>query len=132
MSMQCGNERLTPHGTSPIRIDEGSVARGYRSVRQITFDLDGTLSDDIGSVVFEVSDGQSGGQGVIGTFNNYVTLKLIRFERTQRSCCIHGWFDDGKTGTNAWLLDDLVFTGILVRDANGLVGFHAGTVTPIN
>ncbi len=35
-------------------------------------------------------------RGVGGTSNNYSTLKLIRFQRTQKPCGIHGWFDDGK------------------------------------
>ena len=55
---------------------------GHRSISDVTFDLDGELSTEIGWVVFEVSDEQPElCCGVIGTFNNYVTLRLIRFAR---------------------------------------------------
>lgn len=97
---------------------------GHRSISDVTFDLDGELSTEIGWVVFEVSDEQPElCCGVIGTFNNYVTLKLIRFERSQRPCRVQGFFDDRKQ-TRTRMLDDIAFTEILV-DVSGFVGFSA-------
>ncbi len=111
---------------------DANTLRGYRSIGDITFDLDGALSSDIGWVIFEVSDGQPDrGQGVIGTFNNYVTLTLVRFKWAQKPCRINGIFDDGETGENTWLLDNVGFTGILFRDVSGLIGFRAGSVNRI-
>ncbi len=111
---------------------KSSTCRGYRGVGDITIDLDGTLLTDIGWALFETGDDQLGGQGIIGTFNNYVTLTLIQFARTKRPCSIHGWFDDGKTGEHWWLLDDVICAGVLVRDVSGLIGFRASTVTCID
>ncbi len=106
--------------------------RGYRSTGDITFDLDGTVSTDIGWVIFEVSDGSSEGHGVIGTFNNYATLKLVRFERAQKPCRIHGDFGDGHTEAQKWLLDDVVLTDVLSDDVTGFIGFRAGVATSID
>ncbi len=108
---------------------KASALRGYRSSGDVTFDLNRTLLSDIGWVVFEIDDDQSGrGHGVIGTFNNYMTLTLIRFARAQKPCHMYGVFDDGETGESTWLLDDVGFTGLLVGDASGLIGFRAGTM----
>ncbi len=114
--------------TSQIRVDERTALRAYRSIGTVTFDLDGTLFTDTGWVMFEITDGQYEGQGVIGTFNNYNTLTLMRFERTQKPLRMRGQFNDGATGAHTWLLDDVAFTGLLVRDASGLIGFRAGTI----
>ncbi len=112
---------------------KASILRGYRGIGDITFDLDSTLSSDIGWVIFEVSDEKpESGHGVIGTFNHYVTLQLIRFERTQKPCRIYGTFDDGETGKDAFLLDDVVFSAVLVRDISGLIGFRAGSVNRVD
>ncbi len=112
---------------------EGSTLRGYRGIGDITFDLNGTPTTDIGWVLFEVNDDQlDRGRGIVGTFNNYATLRLIRSTRTKTPCRIYGLFDDGKTRSNTWLLDDVVFTGMLVRDASGILGFRAGAVTCVN
>ncbi|MGZ4908815.1 MAG: hypothetical protein ACXVIG_07500 [Halobacteriota archaeon] len=110
---------------------DANTLRGYRSIGDVTFDLDGALFSDIGWVIFEVSDSQPNrGQGVIGTFNNYATLTLVRFRHTQKPCQIQGVFDDGETGEHVWQLDDVVFTGVLFRDVNGLIGFRAGKCQP--
>lgn len=111
-----------------VKTAKASVLRGYRSTSDIIFDLDNKRSTDLGWVIFETQDGHPEGQGVIGTFNNAVTLELIRFERTQQPCRIRGWFTDGQTGAMRWLLDDIVFTSFFVRDVNGLIGFRAGIV----
>ncbi len=80
--------------------------------------------------MFEIEDDQSEcGHGVIGTFNNDATLTLIRFARAQKPCRVYGLFDDEETGESAWILNDVGFTGMLVRDASGLIGFRAGSVT---
>ncbi len=105
-----------------------STLRGYQSTSDVKFDLDDAHLSDVGWVIFEVHEGQPEGHGVIGTFNNAVTLELIRFERTQLPCRIRGWFSDGQTGSRRWLLDDVVFTSFFVRDANGLIGFRAGMI----
>ena len=111
---------------------ERSTLRGYRGIGDITFDLDGVLATDIGWVIFEISDGQPDrGQGVVGTFNNYATLRLIRSIRTKIPCRIHGLFDDGAAEVNKWLLDDVVFTGTLLRDVSGIIGFRTGAVNRI-
>ena len=107
-----------------------STLRGYRGIGDITFDLDGLLSADIAWVIFEVSDEEpEAGQGVIGTFNNYGTLQLVRFERSQKPCRIYGVFDDGETGERTFLLDNVVFSEFLLRDVTGLIGFRAGSVS---
>ncbi len=109
-----------------------SALKGYRSVGDVTFDLDSTLSTNIGWVILEVDDSKSAGtRGLIGTFSNYVMLMLIRFKRRQKPCRIHGWFDDGTTGTTMWRLDDVAFTGFLVRDVNGFIGFRASEANQI-
>lgn len=102
--------------------------KGYRSIADVTFDLDGKLSTETGWIVFEVSEGQPECcRGVIGTVNNHVTLRLIRFARTQRPWRIHGLFDDGKQ-TRTLMLDDVVVTSIFVFDVSAFFGFRASTV----
>jgi hypothetical protein len=102
--------------------------KGHRSISDVTFDLDGELSTEIGWVVFEVNDEQPERCcGVIGTFNNYATLRLIRFARSQRPCRIQGFFDDGKQ-TRTHMLDDIAFAEILVLDVSGFVGFSASII----
>jgi hypothetical protein len=101
---------------------------GHRSISDVTFDLDGELSNEIGWVVFEVNDEQPERCcGVIGTFNNYVTLRLIRFARSQRTCLIQGLFNDGKQ-TRTRMPDDIAFTEIFVLDESSFVGFSAGII----
>ncbi len=108
------------------------MLRGYRCIGDVIFDLDGTLSSDVGWVLFEVNDEQPDrARGVVGTFNNYATLRLIRSRRTKASCRIRGLFDDGKTGANEWLLDNVVFTSALLRDVTGLIGFCASATYKI-
>ena len=120
------------HHTSPAKVNEANAIRGYRGIGDIVFDFDGTLSTDIGWVLFEVSDDQPDqGQGVIGTFNNCATLRLIRSTRTKSPCRIRGLFHDGATGVDTWQLDDVVFIGMLLRDVIGFIGFRAGTITRI-
>ncbi len=46
----------------------------------------------------------------------------------QKPCRIYGIFDDGEAGEHTWLLDDVVFTEVLLRDVTGLVGFRAAAV----
>jgi hypothetical protein len=62
-----------------------NTRKGYRSISDVTFNLDGERSTEIGWVVFETIDKQPESCcGVIGTINNYATLRLFRFARTQR------------------------------------------------
>ncbi len=102
------------------------MLRGYRCIGDVIIDLDGTLASDLGWVMFEVSDEQlDRARGVVGTFNNYATLRLIRSRRTKAPCRIRGLFDDGKTGVSEWLLDDVFFTSALLRDVTGLISFRS-------
>ncbi len=87
---------------------EKMLLRGYRSVGDVSFDLDGTLSTCIGWVLFEVGDTQlEHVRGVISTFNNYATLTILRLAHDQEPCRIHGWFDNGQTDTSEWTLDSV-------------------------
>ncbi|MGZ4931868.1 MAG: hypothetical protein ACXV46_03695 [Halobacteriota archaeon] len=87
------------------------------------------ISTDIGWALFEMHDGDLDAvRGVIGTYNNYATLQIVRLDRAKRPCRIHGVFDDGITDARAWTLNDVVFTSILVRDMSGLAGFRAAAV----
>ncbi len=66
------------------------MLRGYRSVDDVSFDLDGTFSTYVGWVLFEVGDKQHERiRGVIGTFNNYATLMLLRIARDQKPCRVY-------------------------------------------
>ncbi len=106
--------------------DNGHRLRGYRSVNDISFDLDGVFSTYIGWVLFEVGDTQlERVRGVIGTFNNYATLMLLRLARDQRPCRVHGRFNDGQTDASEWTLDNVTYTGAEVHDESGFVAFHA-------
>ncbi len=98
--------------------------RGYRSVSDVCFNLDGTPSACIGWVLFEADDTQRGHvSGVIGTFNNHATLVLLRLARDRKPCSIHGRFDDGQTDASEWKLDDVAYTGAEVHDELGLSRF---------
>jgi len=106
-----------------------SKLAGYRSIGDVTFDLGNELTAEIGWVLFEVSGGQAQRvQGAVVTYNNYATLKLVKFERTQRPCHICGWFDDGVAEPRRYMLNDVVFTALLVRDVSGFIGFRADAV----
>ncbi len=106
--------------------DKGHRLRGYRSVNDISFDLDGVFSTYIGWVLFEVGNTQlERVRGVIGTFNNYATLMLLRLARDQKPCRIHGRFKDGQTDASEWTLDNVTYTGAEVHDESGFVAFHA-------
>ncbi|MDD1725552.1 MAG: hypothetical protein LUQ34_01545 [Euryarchaeota archaeon] len=101
------------------------VLRGYRSIGDVAFDIDGELSTEIGCVVFEVSDKRPEYcKGLISTFNNLVTLRGVRFARTQRACGINGCFYDGQQETTC-TLDDVVFTTFFVLDVCAFVVFRA-------
>ncbi len=116
----------------PVNATEVHTLRGYRCIGDVTFDLDGTLATDLGWVLFEVSDEQPDrARGVVGTFNNYATLQLIRSRLTKAPCRIYGLFDDGKTGVSEWHLDDVFFTSALLRDVTGLIGFRASATYKI-
>ncbi|MDD1721546.1 MAG: hypothetical protein LUP95_06130 [Euryarchaeota archaeon] len=65
---------------------------------------------------------------MIGTYNHYATLQLVRLYRAKRPCHLHGVFDDGATDARVWTLNDVVFTAIFVRDVSGLAGFRATAV----
>ena len=109
---------------------DADALNGYRSISAVTFDLDGELSANIGWVIFEVNEERPERcSGMIGTFNNHATLKLIRFAHSEKPCRICGLFDDGKTDARTWMLGGIVFTSSFVLDASGFVGFRAGTIT---
>lgn len=101
---------------------------GYRSVDDTTFDLNGELSTEIGWVVVEVSNAQlECCRGIIGTINNYATLRLMRFARAQKACQIRGDFDNGKQMTTL-MLADVVFNAFFVLDTNSFVSFSANVI----
>ncbi len=105
--------------------DDGTLT-GYRCVGDVTFDLDGTVLTDVGWVLFEVASSQPDVvRGIIGTFNHYATLQVLRLDYAKRPCRILGEFEDGITGTRAWALDDVVFTAVDVDDAGGFIAFRA-------
>ncbi len=109
-----------------VTTTKASALRGYRGAGDITVTCDGRLFSDLGWVVFEVRDGQHNDvRGVVGTFNNYATLQLMWLYRNKKPCRIHGWFDDGAMQPHKWTLDNVLFTGIWVRDMTGFVGFQA-------
>ncbi len=114
-----------------MNVGKESSLKGYRCIDDVIFDLDGTISTDIGWALFEVLDGDLDAvHGVIGTYNNYATLQLVRLDRAKRPCHLYGVFDDGATGAREWTLNDIVFTAILVRDVSGFAGFRATVVHP--
>lgn len=105
---------------------KGKTVRGYRSVGDVSFDLDGTFSTWVGWTLFETSElHRAHVRGVIGTFDNYATLVLLRLARDQRPCRVHGRFDDGQRGVREWTLDNVVFTDAEVLDESGFVAFRA-------
>ncbi len=105
---------------------DAATLRGYWSVSDITCDLDGTTSTYIGWVLFEVSDNQRERvRGVIGTFNDYVTLMLLRRVRDQKPCRMYRLFDSGQTEACEWTLDNVAFIGAEVDDVSGFIAFHA-------
>lgn len=100
-----------------------NTLRGYRGVGDITFDLDSTRSTDIGWVLFEMKGGQCDDvRGVIGTFNHYATLLLVRLDRAKRPFRIQGLFDNGTTGASEWTLKNVSFTGVWVHNVTGFIG----------
>ncbi len=112
-----------------MNVGKESSLKGYRCRGDVTFDLNGTISTDIGWALFEVLDGDLDAvRGVIGTYNNYATLQLVLVDRAKRPCHLHGVFDDGVTGAHEWTLNNIVLTAILVRDVNGFAGFRATVV----
>ncbi|MGZ4848978.1 MAG: hypothetical protein ACXV2D_05740 [Halobacteriota archaeon] len=105
---------------------DGGTLTGYRSVSDATFDLDGTVLTDIGWVLFEVASSQTDpARGIIGTYNHYATLQLLRLDHAKMRCRIRGEFEDGMTEARAWALDDVVFTAVDVDDTGGFIAFRA-------
>ncbi len=105
---------------------DAATLRGYWSVSDVTFDLDGTTSTYMGWMLFAVSDNQRERvRGVLDTFNNYVTLMLLRRGRDEKPCRMYGLFDSGQTEAREWTLDNVAFTGAAVDDESGFIAFQA-------
>ncbi len=64
-------------------------------------------------------------RGVVGTYNHYATLQVLRLDRTKRPCRIRGEFDDGTAGLATWTLDDVHVTAVDVYDVSGFIAFRA-------
>ncbi len=109
---------------------QGVTLRGYRSVGDVTFDLDGTVSTDIGWVIFEVASSDPHmARGIIGTYNHYATLQVLRAFYGKRPCRMHGEFEDGVS-VHAWTLDDMTITAVDVYDVGGFIAFRAAALKP--
>ncbi|MGZ4938343.1 MAG: hypothetical protein ACXVI3_06835 [Halobacteriota archaeon] len=105
--------------------DENTL-RGYRSVGDLTCDLDGTLSTNIGWVLFEVASSDDDTvRGIIGTYNHYATLLLLRTFRAKRPFRMRGVFEDEIAEARAWALDDVVCTAVDLYDVSGFIAFRA-------
>ncbi len=116
---------------SPKSTADGGTLIGYRCVGDVTFDLDGNVSTDVGWVLFEVASSQPDAvRGIIGIYNHYATLQLLRLDHAKRPCRIRGEFEDGTTETRAWALDEVVFTAVDVDDAGGFIAFRATISNP--
>ncbi len=114
---------------SSARTPDDDTLGGYRSVGDVTFNLDGTASTDLGWVLFEiVSSDPDTARGIIGTYNHYATLQLMRTFQTQRPCHIYGEFEDGVNVSRAWALHDVVSTVLDVYDVSGFVAFRAAAL----
>ncbi|MGZ4953159.1 MAG: hypothetical protein ACXV5A_07165 [Halobacteriota archaeon] len=116
---------------SSVNTADESVLTGYRCVGDVIFDLDGTVLTDVGWVLFEVASSQPDtARGIIGTYNNYATLQLLRHDHAKRPCRIRGEFDVGIAELRAWTLDDVVFTAVDVYDVSGFIAFRAALKEP--
>ncbi len=105
---------------------DGSVLTGYRCVGDVTFDLDGTVLTDVGWVLFEVDcTTPDRARGIIGTYNHYATLQVLRLDRTKRPFRIRGEFDDGTAELSTWTLYDVVVTAVDIDDVGGFIAFCA-------
>jgi hypothetical protein len=109
-----------------VMAGEGALIR-YRSVDNITLDLDGKDKSDLAWVIFEVVQGDlARTTGVLGTINNHVTLELMRLIRAQKTIRIKGAFNDRDTGeTSDWTLHWIAATGARLEDTSSFIGFRA-------
>jgi hypothetical protein len=108
------------------RKDEGEIC-AYGSVGDVVLELDGKDCPDAGWVFFESTRGSHQGiAGVIGTIDNYVTIKLLHFMNTLRPLRIKGLFTYVSTGeVGGWRLDGVVLTGLQISDTGTFLGFRA-------
>ena len=109
-----------------VMAGEGALI-GYRSVDNITFNLDGKDKSDLAWVIFEVAQGDlARTTGVLGTINNHVTLELMRLIRAQKTIRIRGAFNDRDIGeTSDWTLQWIAATGARLEDTSSFIGFRA-------
>ncbi len=109
------------------------MLRGFRSVGDITFDLDGSVSADVGWVLFEVANSDpDAAYGIIGTYNHYATLLLLRTFHAERPCRIYGEFEDSANVARAWTLEDAIFIALNVYDVGGFIAFRAAASAHIH
>ena len=116
-----------------MRRDNASDVRGYRSVADVIFELDEDELTDCGWVIFEESDNKLdsviGTIGIIGTINNYVTLRLLRHMRARRPLRVRGAFDDAGRACDA-VLDRVTAMGGWFSDVSSVIGFRAVVARP--
>ena len=108
------------------RTDGGEVC-GYGSIGDVILELDGNDCPDAGWVLFETARGYcKDAAGVIGTVDNYITLKLLRVMNARRPLRINGLFKYVNTGEiDRWMLDGVVLTGLQFSDTSTFIGFRA-------
>jgi len=106
--------------------DEGRIC-AYGCVGDVILELNGKDCPDAGWVLFESTRGSRQDiAGVIGTIDNYVTLKLLRVMNAPRPLRIKGLFTHMNTGeVGGWMLDDVILTGLRISDTGTFIGFRA-------
>jgi len=97
--------------------------RGYRSAADVIFELDEDELIDCGWVIFENRELDSV-VGIIGTINNYVTLRLLRHMRARRPLRVRGAFDDAGRTCDV-VLDGVIVMGGWFSDESSIIGFRA-------
>jgi len=98
-------------------------ARGYRSAADVVFELDEDELTDCGWIIFENREVDSV-IGIIGTINNYVTLRLLRHMRARRPLRVRGTFDNAGS-TYDVVLDGVTAMGGWFSDVSSIIGFRA-------
>lgn|GEM_PF-2533235 len=106
--------------------NEGGMC-AYGSVGDVILEFDDKNCPDAGWVLFESTRGSHQDvAGVIGTVDNYVTLKLLRFMNALRPLRIKGLFTYVNTGeVDGWRLDGVALTGLQISDTGTFIGFRA-------
>ena len=105
---------------------EGALI-GYRSVDNVTLDLDGTDKSDLAWVIFEVE--QEDLARTTGVFKHDQQPRDARINATHTSSetiRIRGAFNDRAIGeTSDWTLHWIAATGARLDDTSSFIGFRA-------